>query len=119
MLSLVLPLHAFTPVLGKVDPPGGQIGTEVQVNFYGERLDGISTALFYEPGITLAGLEVKDGKTATAKFVIAPDAVLGEHSLRLAGRPRAGARPRAGHSAPRREAIEPAAGGRSARGQSA
>jgi hypothetical protein len=72
-------------VLGKVDPPGGQLGTEVQVNFYGERLDGINMVVFYEPGITLAGIEVKDGKTATAKFAVAADAALGEHSLRLAG----------------------------------
>lgn len=85
MLALALPLHAFTPVLGKVDPPGGQLGTEVQVNLYGERLDGINTALFYEPGITLNGIEVKDGKTAVAKFAIAADAPLGEHSLRLSG----------------------------------
>ncbi len=72
-------------MLSKVDPPGGQLGTEVQVNFNGERLDGINTVVFYEPGITLAGIEVKDGKTATAKFAVAADAALGEHSLRLAG----------------------------------
>jgi hypothetical protein len=85
LFSLSLPLQAFTPVLGKVDPPGGQPGTEVQVNCYGERMDGINTVVFYEPGITLAGIEVKDGKTATAKFAVAADAVPGEHSLRLAG----------------------------------
>jgi hypothetical protein len=82
---LTFPLHAFTPVFTKIDPPGGTLGSEVRVNFHGERLDGIDTALFYEPGITLAGLEVKDAKTATARLVIAADAPLGEHSLRLAG----------------------------------
>ncbi len=82
---LTLHVEAFTPLLAKLDPPGGQLGTEVLVSFHGERLDGIHTALFYEPGITLAALEVKDAKTATAKLVITADAPLGEHSLRLAG----------------------------------
>ena len=82
---LTLPLAAFTPVLNRIDPPGGQAGTEVDVTFHGERLEEIQSALFYEPGLTLTGIQVKDGKQIAAKLVIAPDAVHGEHSLRLAG----------------------------------
>jgi hypothetical protein len=84
-IGLTLPLAAFTPVLTQVDPPGGQAGTEVEVGFAGERLGDITGALFYEPGLTLANLLVKDGRTATAKIAIAADAAPGEHSLRLAG----------------------------------
>ncbi len=81
----ILPVAAFSPVLSKVDPPGWQRGVEVDVSFHGERLEGINSALFYEPGISLKDLQIKDGKLASGKLVIAPDAALGEHSLRLAG----------------------------------
>jgi hypothetical protein len=78
-------LAAFTPVWSKLDPPGGQRGTEVEITIHGERLGDVNAILFYQPGITLKGLQAKDGKTATARLVIAPDAVPGEHSLRLTG----------------------------------
>ena len=78
-------LHAFTPVLSRIDPPGGQVGAEVAVTFRGERLDETTGALFYQPGIALVDLDAKDPKNATAKLRIAADATLGEHSLRLAG----------------------------------
>jgi hypothetical protein len=74
---------AFTPVLSRIDPPGGQIGTEVEVTFLGDRLDATQGALFYQPGLTLDGISQKDGKRATARLHIAADAALGEHSLRL------------------------------------
>ena len=82
---LALPARAFTPVLNRVDPPGGQAGTVVDVQFRGERLDEINNALFYEPGLTLSELKVKDGKFVTGKLAIAEDAAPGEHSLRLSG----------------------------------
>jgi hypothetical protein len=78
-----LPLQAFTPDLDLVYPRGGQRGTEVQVVFSGDRLDGIQEALFYESGLTLEAIEVKDSKRVTAKLRIAADAPLGEHRLRL------------------------------------
>jgi hypothetical protein len=80
-----LPLAAFTPVLARVDPPGGKLGTEVTATFRGERLDEITGALFYQPGITLDSIAVKDAKLITARLIIAADAPLGEHSLRLTG----------------------------------
>lgn len=85
LVSLAVPAWAFSPVLNRIDPPGGQAGTEVEVKFRGARLAGISGALFYQTGISLAGLNTKDPKNATAKLTIAADAPLGEHALRLAG----------------------------------
>jgi hypothetical protein len=82
-LALAGQLAAFTPVLDLVNPRGGQLGTEMEVHFHGDRLEGLSEAIFYEPGLSLVTLEVKDAKHAVAKLRIAPDAVLGEHSLRL------------------------------------
>ncbi len=83
LLALVSPLAAFSPVLDLIDPRGGQRGTEMEIHFHGERLEGIEEALFYQPGIILSDIAVKDGKNATAKLTIAADAPLGEHSLRL------------------------------------
>jgi len=76
-------VKAFSPGLDLIVPRGGQRGTEVAVEFRGDRLEGIQEALFYDPGITLKDIEVKDTKKVVAKFAIAADAPLGEHSLRL------------------------------------
>ncbi len=83
LLALITPLAAFSPVLNLVDPRGGQRGTEMEVHFYGERLEETAGALFYEPGLFLSDIQIKDGKHAIAKIKIAPDAALGEHSFRL------------------------------------
>ena len=83
LLAVIIPAAAFSPVLNLVSPRGGQRGTEVAVKFDGERLEELTEALFYEPGLTLSNIEVKDGKLAVAKLAIAADAALGEHSLRL------------------------------------
>ena len=82
-ITLISPLGAFSSELSLVNPRGGQRGTEMEVHFHGERLEEICEALFYEPGLSLSGIEVKDGKHAIAKLSIAADAALGEHSLRL------------------------------------
>jgi hypothetical protein len=83
LLALTTPLAAFSPGLSLVNPRGGQRGTEMEVHFHGERLEEISEALFYAPGLSLSNIEIKDPKHAVAKLTIAPDAQLGEHSLRL------------------------------------
>jgi hypothetical protein len=83
LLASLLPLTGFSPELALIHPRGGQCGTEMEVHFHGERLDGIAEALFYQPGLSLSVIEIKDGKHATAKIKIAADAPLGEHSLRL------------------------------------
>jgi hypothetical protein len=73
----------FSPTFGLVNPRGGQRGTEVEVVITGDRLDGLQEVMFYEPGITVTELEVKDPKNVRAKLNIAPDARLGEYNLRL------------------------------------
>lgn len=85
LLASLASLSAFTPVLDLVNPRGGQRGTEMEVHFHGERLGDIAEAIFYQPGLSLSGIEIKDEKHAVAKITIAADATLGEHSLRLRG----------------------------------
>lgn len=74
---------AAAPVLNLVEPRGGQRGTEVEVHFHGARLEAGTTALFYQNGLTLGPVEWKAQDHVVAKLTIAPDAPLGEHSLRL------------------------------------
>lgn len=84
LLLTILPSGAFSPQLDVINPRGGQRGTEVNVTFHGQRLDQPQDVLFYGPGITLKNLTPKkDQKSATATFVIAPNAALGEHKMRL------------------------------------
>ncbi|MCW1883338.1 PPC domain-containing protein [Luteolibacter flavescens] len=73
----------FTPVLNLIEPRGGQRGTEVEMHFHGERLDGLQELLAYEPGIEVRSIAVENDKHATAKIFIKPDAPLGEHGLRV------------------------------------
>ncbi len=83
LLALVSQLAAFSPGLGLINPRGGQRGTEMEVHFHGERLQDISEAIFYQPGLSISNFSAKDDKHLVAKLTIAPDAALGEHSLRL------------------------------------
>jgi len=83
LLATLAPLAAFSPELHLIEPRGGQRGTEVDVQFLGKRMEGACEILFYEPGITVSGFSKNDERQADAKLVIAPDAVLGEHSMRV------------------------------------
>ncbi|MES2439249.1 MAG: peptidase [Verrucomicrobiota bacterium] len=83
LLASVMRLAAFSPELHLVEPRGGQRGTDVDVRFLGARLEEVKEILFYEPGLTISDIGNNDGRQATAKLHIAPDAVLGEHSLRV------------------------------------
>jgi hypothetical protein len=78
-------LHAFHPSLNLISPRGGQLGTEVTVKLHGERLYAPEELLLYKPGITVKSLEKAgdEHKQARAVLVIAPDAELGEHPMRL------------------------------------
>lgn len=82
-LALLTPLAAFWPELHLIEPRGGQRGTEVDVQFLGKRMEGAGEILLYEPGISVSGFTKNDERQADAKLVIAPDAVLGEHSMRV------------------------------------
>lgn len=73
----------FTPTLNLIEPRGGQRGVEMDMHFYGERLDNIQEVLAYEPGIEFRGFTVENDKHASVKIFIKPDAPLGEHGLRV------------------------------------
>ncbi|RYD18501.1 MAG: peptidase, partial [Verrucomicrobiaceae bacterium] len=83
LLASITPLLAFSPELHLVEPRGGQRGTEMEVKFLGKRLEETSEILFYQPGLSIASIENKDGEHSVAKLAIAADAPLGEHSLRV------------------------------------
>jgi hypothetical protein len=82
-VALASPVFGFSPVLDLINPRGGQRGTEMEISLTGDRLENLEEALFYEPGLTVSHIVVKDPKNATAKLTIAPDASLGEHSVRF------------------------------------
>ena len=73
----------FTPELNLIEPRGGQRGTELEIHFHGERLDGLQELLAYQPGIEVRSIAVENPKHASAKIFIKPDAPLGEHQLRI------------------------------------
>ena len=83
LLSLHAPLAAFSPELHLIEPRGGQRGTEVEVKFLGKRLENAAEILFYEPGITCSSFAKNEEAAVEAKLVIATDAALGEHSMRV------------------------------------
>ncbi len=76
-------MAGFTPTLNLIEPRGGQRGVELEMQFYGERLDGIQEVLAYDPGIEFRSFTVENDKHASAKIFIKPDAPLGEHGLRV------------------------------------
>ncbi|MGE9267120.1 MAG: PPC domain-containing protein [Verrucomicrobiales bacterium] len=76
-------LQAFTPVVSRVEPRGGQLGTELEIKFLGDRLHEPQEVIFFQPGLTVKKLEKENEKVTKALIAIAPDAPLGEHLLRL------------------------------------
>ncbi len=82
-LALLTPLAAFSPELHLIEPRGGQRGAEVDVKFLGKRLENAGEILFYEPGISISGFTKNEEGLVEGKLVIAADAVLGEHSMRI------------------------------------
>lgn len=77
---------AGTPQLSNLLPVAGQRGQTIEVSFYGERLQDVSSVLFHTKGITFDGLKANEKnktKQAHATFTIAPDAPVGEHQIRL------------------------------------
>ena len=83
-LATALLAHAFSPELSRIEPRGGQRGTEVKITLIGDRLFEPQELLLYHPGITVKSLtKGKDPKRAHALLVISPDCPLGEHPVRL------------------------------------
>jgi hypothetical protein len=73
----------FSPALDRIEPRGGQRGTELDMHFHGERLDGLQELLAYEPGVEVRSITIENDKHASAKIFIKPDAPLGEHQFRV------------------------------------
>ncbi len=76
----------LTPANPDVDlllPRGGQRGSEVSIEFRGQRLGDAVDVLFYSPGFELLALAAVDATHVTARLRIAAEARLGEHQLRL------------------------------------
>lgn len=76
-------VHAVEPQLNDIVPYGFQRGTEVDVQFTGNRLGDAQEVLFYSPGVTVKSWEVAGDNAVKAKLVIAPDCRLGVHAVRL------------------------------------
>jgi Bacterial pre-peptidase C-terminal domain len=81
--ALALSAQAASPTLSHLVPGGGQRGTEVEVICEGARLDDAKGLLFYERGLEVTGVSEAAGGKFKAKIKIAPDAALGEHSVRV------------------------------------
>lgn len=76
-------LGAGSPIVESLLPRGGQRGTEVAVEFRGQRLDKAFGVVFHQDGIQLAKLEPIDGGRVKAVLRIAADAPRGLQALRL------------------------------------
>lgn len=86
-LLLLLGLSAFvpaaSPTIGTIQPRGFQRGTEATFILGGARLADAKELLFYAPGFSVTKLEVVNAAQVKATVKIAPDAALGEHTLRV------------------------------------
>jgi hypothetical protein len=78
-----LTARAAQPQLNGMTPYGAQRGTEVEVQFTGDRLGDAQQILLYESGITVSHLEAAGANAVKTKLVIAPDCRLGLHQLRI------------------------------------
>ncbi len=81
--ALAVSAQAASPTLTHLIPGGGQRGTEVEVVCEGGRLDDAKGLLFYERGFEVTSVTEAAGGKFKAKIKIAPDAALGEHSVRV------------------------------------
>lgn len=83
-LLIAASVQAADPLLQRLVPKGAQRGTEVTVEFHGQRLeDEPQGVLLYRPGIEVLGVEKVDGKRAKAMLRISDDCPLGRHPVRL------------------------------------
>ncbi len=75
---------AGQPRLETIMPRGGQRGTEVAVEIYGQWLGDPFSVVFHQPGITVSDIAQVDENKITAKFTIAPDCAVGTKAIRIA-----------------------------------
>ena len=83
--SLLIPsAFSSSPSLGSIIPRGAKRGTEVELNFNGDRLDDAVEILFYSQGFTVTELTPGgSAKHLKAKIAISPETELGEHLMRI------------------------------------
>lgn len=81
-----LPAIASSPELHNILPVAGQRGTQVEVTFYGRRLQDTSSLLFYREGISAGEIVPIDNNRFKAVLTLAEDASLGEHTVRIVTR---------------------------------
>ena len=81
---LAAPVMAADPLLQRMNPQGGQRGTEVEVSLLGQRL-GLDPQeiLWYEPGIEVRKLERVDDNHTKATLAIPAEANPGRYAMRL------------------------------------
>ena len=83
-LFLIVSLaEASEPVISSLLPRGGQAGSTQEIVITGQRLTGSEEIFFYTDGISAGDIVVEKGKKLTASFIIAKEAKLGQHELRL------------------------------------
>ncbi len=76
--------EAAAPVYSGNSPLGVQRGTETEVVFTGARLADAQDLMFFEPGITVAGIEpAADSGSVKVRLVVTPDCRLGFHPVRI------------------------------------
>lgn len=83
LAALALEADATTPQLGLVHPRGGQRGTKKEIQLYGQRLKEARAVLCQSPGLSFGPLKIVNDRVVSVPISIAPEARIGEHSLRL------------------------------------
>ncbi len=82
-LSVIETVDAASPQLDRILPVGAQRGTEVELHFYGRRLNDAVDLFFYKPGIELVKVVEAKNDQVKALVKISKDCQLGPHEIRL------------------------------------
>jgi hypothetical protein len=82
LCALCVSAVGSSPELTGIMPRGGQRGTEVVVEFTGDRLGDVVEIMAHEPGISVSSYESTQ-KSVKATLKIAADCPLGEHALHI------------------------------------
>ncbi len=74
---------AANPQFSRIAPPGGQRGTELDIQLTGARLADAQEVLFYYPGIQVKSLKAAAANRVDVRLEIAPDCRMGTHAFRI------------------------------------
>ena len=83
LLGAAASLWAIDPKLRSLTPVGGQLGSELELNFEGERLQDSEEIISYEPGLKILKLNAVTNALVKAQLKIENDCALGEHHFRI------------------------------------